>query len=58
MDDEIITINVREWIVESITTKCPMCGNTYTDTGKSAMDNFSAASITCTKCGFIGEMPV
>jgi len=49
---------MNEWIVVSITTKCPDCGVEYTDTGKSAMDNFSAASITCTKCGFIGEMPV
>jgi predicted RNA-binding Zn-ribbon protein involved in translation (DUF1610 family) len=49
---------MEEWIVESITTKCPKCGTTHIDDGKDAMDLFSTSWFTCSKCGFKGELPI
>jgi predicted RNA-binding Zn-ribbon protein involved in translation (DUF1610 family) len=48
---------MKEWIVLSITTKCPVCGAVYIDDDKDAESAFSASWSTCTNCGFKGELP-
>lgn len=52
MDDKL-----RYYLVTSITTKCPVCGDAVTETGKDAEDSFRASEIVCRKCGFVGELP-
>jgi len=44
-----------DWIVISITTKCPIYGKEYTDEGDDAMGNFEGSMIC--DCGFEGELP-
>lgn len=45
-----------EWIIVSLTTKCPMCGREYTSNGEVAESELDAAYVECVDCGFCGEI--
>ena len=45
------------FIVTSITTQCPHCGDEVTDKGQKAAESNFGAQIICRKCGFTGELP-
>jgi predicted RNA-binding Zn-ribbon protein involved in translation (DUF1610 family) len=47
----------RYFEVLAITTRCPKCGDTVEDVGKSAAEGNFGAQLTCRKCGFVGELP-
>jgi len=43
--------------VLAITTRCPQCGDTVEDRGRTAAEGNFGAQIICRKCNFVGELP-
>jgi len=48
----------KYFIILSMTTKCPNCGNVRVSGEEEAANLISSSEVGCLECDFIGEMPV